>query len=78
MKTLYGQTWYKPREIAQLGLIQNSLGDAGTENSHLHYIRKVIKDGTLKARNYSRGKRPHYLVSEKSIKEFNRKVFGKS
>jgi hypothetical protein len=71
MKTLYGKKWYKPKEIAELGLIQNSKGDQGKISGHYDFIIELIKSGRLKANNYSNGKRPYYLVSEDEINRYN-------
>lgn len=75
MKIHEGQKWYRPREVAALGLIRNSTG-GDNEDSNYNFILVQIKSGRLKARNYSEGKtRAYYLVSEESIKKYNK---GKS
>lgn len=71
MKTLYGQHWYKPMEIAKLGLIQNSKGGAGTTAGHYNFICELIKSGQLKAKNYSRATKPYYLVPESEIDRYH-------
>jgi hypothetical protein len=71
MKSLYGQNWYTPREIAKQGLILNSVGEEGTVHGHYKFIIRLIKSGQLKARNYSTGKRPYYLVPEEEIKRYH-------
>lgn len=69
-KILYGKKWYRPREIASLGLIQNS---SGTNNVHGNYkfILNQIKAGKLLAKNYSTTDRPYYLVSEDAINKYH-------
>lgn len=71
MKSIKGQKWYKPREIAKLGLIKNSTG-GDFEDSNYNFILVQIKAGRLEAHNYSEGKkRAYYMVSEQAIKDFN-------
>lgn len=63
--------WYRPREIAKLGLIRNST-NGDSEDSNYSFILKQIKAGRLKARNYSVSKTVSYWqVSEDAIKEFD-------
>lgn len=81
MKTPYGQKWYKPMEIARLGLIKSSaVSDndvyKGSIAGHYNYVLKLIKNGTLKAKNYSNGPRPYYLVPESEIERYH-KTFNK-
>lgn len=72
MKILYGKVFYRPREIAERGLITNTKGDAGTVDSNYTYILSLIRDGKLKAKNFSRGtKTAHYMVPEAEIERFN-------
>lgn len=70
MKEVNGVKWYKPREIAKLGLIRSS---SGTNNPHGNYtfIMNLIKRGKLNAINYSTKELPYYLVSEKAIKAYH-------
>ena len=63
--------WYTPREIANLGLIQNHKGDHGTPAGHYNYVLELIRTGRLKAKNYSTGKRPFWLVPESEIARYH-------
>lgn len=71
MRTIYGQRWYKPMEIAKQGLIQSSKGDEGTLWSHYYYIIRLINTGRLEAKNYSKGARPYYLVPQSEIERYH-------
>lgn len=72
MKMLYGKVFYRPREIAERGLITNSKGGDATIDSNYTYVLSLIRDGKLKAKNYSRGKKlNYYLVPEDEIERFN-------
>lgn len=72
MRTIYRKTWYTPMEIAKLGLIQNSRGDAGTLSGHYDYVLELIKSGRLRAKNYSKGKqRNNWLVPEDEIARYH-------
>ena len=64
--------WYKPMQIAKLGLIQNSKGDpANVQNNYL-FILDLIKTGKLRAKNYSKGKiRQNWLVPEPEIERYH-------
>lgn len=71
MKVRYGKRWYKPREIAELGLIKNSTG-GNNKASNYHFIIGLISTGKLKARDYSKtGSRPFWLVSIDEISRYN-------
>lgn len=62
--------WYRPREIAKLRLITNSV-DSEKESSNYDFILELIKRGELKARNYSKSDyRPYWLVSAKEIERY--------
>lgn len=75
MKTLYNKKWYKPMEIAKLGLIQSSKGDNGTVLGHYNYVLELIKSGRLRAKNYSNGKvRQNWLVPEDEIARYHETV----
>lgn len=79
MKILYGKVYYRPREIAERGLITNSKGEAGTVESNYTYILDLIRTGDLKAINVARGRRstnknPHYMVPEDEIERFNKEM----
>jgi hypothetical protein len=68
--------WYRPREIARLGLIKNSTG-GDNEESNYNFILVQIKKGTLRARNYSEGqKMNYYLVSEEAIRDYHKALEG--
>ena len=63
--------WYKPREIARLGLIKNSV-NSDNEDSNRHFILNLIKSGKLKAKNYgSNPDHPYFLVSEEEIERYH-------
>lgn len=72
MKIIEGQQWFKPMEIAELGLIQSSKGKRGTVAGNYNYVLKLIKSGRLGAKNYSavEGK-PYWLVPEDEIKRYH-------
>lgn len=72
MKILYGKVFYRPREIAERGLITNSKGGDASIESNYTYVLSLIRDGKLKAKNYSRGKKlNYYLVPEDEIERYN-------
>lgn len=62
--------WYKPREIARLGLIKSS-GSGNSEHGNYAYIMKLIKSGELKSKNYCKTGRSYYLVKEEEIKKYH-------
>lgn len=63
--------WYKPREIAKLGLIKNSV-NSDNEDSNRHFILSLIKSGKLKAKNYgSNPEYPYYVVSAEEIERYH-------
>lgn len=69
--------WYRPREIAQLRLITNSL-DSDKESANYDFILELIKRGELKARNYSKTSyRSYWLVSGKEIKAYHERIIEK-
>lgn len=71
MKTYYGKKWYRPREIAKLGLIKNSIG-SDNESGHYNFILNLIKSGKLKAKDYSAtGSQPYWLVPEEEIRRYH-------
>lgn len=72
MKAKLTKDWYKPREIARLGLIKNSI-QSDNEDSNYWFILKMIERGELKARNYSMGAKPMWLVSRKEIEKYLRR-----
>lgn len=72
MRTLYNKRWYRPREVARLGLIKNSTG-GDNENSNYAFILSLIQSGKLKAKDYSKtGSTPYYLISETEIERYHR------
>jgi len=74
---LGGERYLKPREIADLGLITNSMGHKNPYSNY-QYILKLIKRGDLKAKNYSTGKiRKYWLVSEREIDRYNKRFADK-
>lgn len=62
--------WYRPKEIARLRLITNTL-DSDKELSNYDYILDLIKRGQLQAKNYGKNpKYPYYLVSASEIQRY--------
>ena len=60
--------WYRPSEIAKLGLILNSRG-----NGDYGFVLKLIKDGRLKASNYAKPdsiQGPYWRVKGSWISEY--------
>lgn len=70
MKTIRSKKWYKPMEVARLGLIKNSTGGDNTLSNYL-FILKLIKRGHLTAKNYSTTEHPYWLISEDEIAKYN-------
>lgn len=66
MKTIYDKKWYRPSEIAELGLIKNSKGKAD-----YYFVLKLIKTKRLRAKNYANGKKPYWLVPEDEIARYH-------
>lgn len=72
MRRIDNKIWYKPMEIAQLGLIRNSLGKRGTVAGNYNFVLELIKSGRLRAKNYSTGdKRAYWLVPEDEIARYH-------
>jgi hypothetical protein len=72
MRIINNQKWYKPREIAKLGLIQNSAGTGNVDSNYV-YILKLIKTGRLPAKDYSVSQNANYwLVPESAINQYNK------
>lgn len=66
--------WYRPREIAKLRLITNSL-DSEKESANYDFVLELIKRGELAARNYSVSDyRPYWLVSAEEIKAYRKRI----
>lgn len=70
MRTIYGQKWYRPMEIAKLGLIKNSVNSESV-NSNYEFILGLIKSGRLRAKNYSKGNKPFWLVPESEVARYH-------
>lgn len=61
---------YRPKEIAQLRLITNTL-ESDKVLSNYDFILDEIKRGNLKAKNYGKNpKFPYYLVSREEIERY--------
>lgn len=72
MREIYAKKWYTPLEIAKLGLIKNSRGEASTVASNYNYILQLIKTGRIRAKNYSSSqKRAFWLVPEDEIVRYH-------
>jgi hypothetical protein len=70
MRTIGQQNWYKPSEIANLGLIKGTLGERGTTRGHYEFVLGLIKSGKLKAKNYAHGEKAYFLVSQSEIDRY--------
>jgi len=70
MRKIEGKRWFRPREIAQEGLIKNSTGGDNVESNY-NFILNLIKSGRLAAKNYGMGNTPYWLVSEDEIKRYH-------
>lgn len=69
-KLKFDKKWYRPREIAKLRFITNSL-DSDKESANYDFILELIKRGELKARNYSKTEyRKYWLVSATEIQRY--------
>jgi len=69
MKTLYNRVWYRPMEIAEQRLIQNSRGARSTISGNYNFVLELIKQGSLRAKNYAKAssKTAYWLVPEDEI-----------
>jgi hypothetical protein len=65
------KTWYKPREIARLGLIRN-YAESDNEDSNYVFIHNLIKRGLLKASDYGLGQKKMWIISKKEIDRYNK------
>lgn len=64
--------FYRPKEIAKLGMIKNST-DGDNITSNYIFILRLIKNGKLKARDYSKiGARPFWLVHIDEIMRYKK------
>lgn len=70
MRKLYAKNWYTPREIARLGLIKSPKNPEDESSSYV-FILGLINAGQLKAKNYGKGARPYWLVSEDEIAKYH-------
>lgn len=70
MRKLYAKSWYTPREIARLGLIKSPKSPED-ENSSYVFVLGLIQSGKVKHKNYGKGERPYYLVSEDEIAKYH-------
>lgn len=61
--------WYKPREIATLGLIKSS-GRGDSVGGNYAHIMKLIKSGKLKSKNYCTTGKQYYLVKGREISRY--------
>lgn len=64
------KNWYRPKEIARLRLITNTL-NSDKVLSNYDWILDEIKRGNLKAKNYGKNPDyPYYLVSAEEIERY--------
>lgn len=64
--------WYRPREIARLRLITNSV-NSDSEDSNRYFILKLIRQGKLKAKDYGTNPAyPYYVVHRDEIERYNK------
>lgn len=73
MRIIYGKKWYRPREVADLGLITSNYGNNSPTGNH-SFIMKLINNGELAVRNYGRKSVPRYLISETAIEKYLKNV----
>lgn len=74
MKTINDKKWYRPRDIARLGLIKNSTG-GDNEDSNYNFVLELIRTGRLLAKDYSAGsKMRRWLVSEDEINRYHQTI----
>lgn len=74
MKEIANKKYYRPREIARLGLIKNSTG-GDNEASNYIFILNLIKSGKLGAKNYSTGTKLNYwLVPESEVERYHKEL----
>lgn len=73
MKTLYGKKWFKPREVARLGLIKNTTG-GDSESSNYDFILMLITTGHINAKNVGRASQARYLIPEDEIIRYHETV----
>lgn len=68
--TVETKRWYKPAEIAKLGLITSPV-NPDSSKSNYWFILKLIHAGQLKAKDYGLGGRPYWLVSADEIERYH-------
>jgi hypothetical protein len=71
MRKINNKKWYRPREIAEQGLIKNSTGGDNVESNY-NFILVQIRNGNLKGKNYSEGSVPYWLVCEDAIRDYHK------
>lgn len=67
---MQSRRWYKPREIARLGLIKNS-ANSDSEASNYDFVLMLIQTGRLRAKSYATGSVARYLVPEEEIQRYH-------
>jgi len=71
--TVINKEWFKPSELAKYNLITNSKG-----KGDYRYVLKLIKNGKLKARDWSStGNKPYWLVHWTEITNYNNELANK-
>lgn len=65
------KVWYKPREVAKLGLIK-STGSGKSVAGNYAFIMRLIKSGELKSRNYCKTGKEYYLINIKEIEKYHK------
>jgi hypothetical protein len=70
VKVKRGKKWYRPKEIAELGLIKNTR-NSDKILSNYDYILRLIRNGKLAARDYCTTDQHYWMVSEDEIARYN-------
>jgi len=70
MRIIRGIKYYRPKEVAQLGLIKNTV-DSEKMLSNYDYVLRLIRNGKLKAKDYCTTDKHYWLVSEKEVERYN-------
>lgn len=69
---VYEKDWYRPMEIAKLGLIRSN-ARSNNPIGNYHFILRQIARGNLQATDYSKeGAKPYYKVHFTDIEKFNK------
>lgn len=71
MRKINNKKWYRPREIAKLGLIKNSRSTDNVDSNY-NFILAQIRNGNLDAKNYGGGSVSYWIVSEDAINEYHK------